>query len=206
MRRAGEVYRLQASAAGGASRETDGGNGGARISRDWGPASCAAAGDFDYAIDRNGDRVQAGGNRGAGAVCPCTQDISAHGRGADFKCRGSAATDPPPGDARSGSGCAFVWRDEEWVDGSGGGGVLSSGTGGRFLVCAQAGDATGIENALHVGADGGAAVGRSLVAECGTREPDGATAGTGSEEDSASQDCVSSGGERCVCENSSRGN
>src|SRR4029077_18400421 len=103
------------------------------------------------------------------------------------------------------SGCAFVWRDEERVNGSGSGGVLSSGAGGGFLVCAQAGDATGIEDALHVGADGGAADERSLAAKCGTREPDGAFAGTGTEEDSASQDCVSGGGEWGICANSTRG-
>src|SRR6266481_5489309 len=199
MWRTGEVHGLQADTFSSTGREADGRNCGPCVSRNWGPASCAAAGDFDYAIDRNGDYIQTGGNRGAGAVCPRTQDVSAHGRGADFKCRGGAATDPPPGDARSGSGYAFVWRDEERADGRGGGGVLSPRTGGRFFVCAQAGDAAGIENALHVGADGGAAVGRSLAAECGTREPDGATPGTGDKEDSASQDCVSGGGERGVC-------
>src|ERR1019366_3500008 len=205
MWRAGKVYGLQAGASGSAGREADRGNGGARVSRNWRPASRAAAGDFDYAIDRDGHSVQAGRNRGAGAVCPRAENVPAHRRGADFKRRGGAATDPAAGDARFGSGCAFVWRDEERVDGRGGGGVLSPGTGGGFLVCAQAGDAVGIEDALHVGADGGAADGRSLAAECGAREPHGATAGTGSEEDSASQDCVSSGGERGVCANSSGG-
>src|SRR4029077_7894133 len=133
------------------------------------------------------------------------QDVTAHGWGADFKCRGGPATNPAPGHARSGSGCAFVWRDEERPDGRGGGGLLSSGTGGGFFVCAQAGDATGIEDALHVGADGGVADGRSLAAQCGTREPDGTIAGTGSKEDSASQDCVSGRGEWGICANSTRG-
>ncbi len=95
--------------------------------------------------------------------------------------------DPAAGDARFGSGCAFVWRNEERVDGRGGGGFLSPGNGGGFPVCAQAGDATGIEDALHVGTDGGAPDQRSLAAECGARQPDGATAGTGSEEDSTSR-------------------
>src|SRR5271157_5599742 len=205
MWRAGKAYGLQAGASGSAGREADGGNGGTCVSRNWRPASRAAAGNFDYAIDRDGHRVQTGRSRGAGAVCPRAQDVFARGWSADFKRRGSAATNPAAGDARFGSGCAFVWRDEERVDGRGGGSVLSSGTGGGFFICAQAGDAAGIEDALHVGADGGAADGRSLAAECGAREPHGATAGTGSEEDSASQDCVSSGGERGVCANSSGG-
>src|SRR5437879_9668127 len=185
-----KVYRLQTCASGSAGWEIDGGNCGPWVPGNRGSASCATAGDFDYASDRNGDRLQGGRNRGAGAVCPRTQDVPAHGRGADFKRRGSPATNTAPSHARFGSGCAFVWRDEERADGRGGGGVLSSGTSGGFLVCAQAGDATGIENALHVGADGGAADRRSLAAQCGTREPDSATAGTGSEEDSGTQDRV----------------
>src|SRR5260370_37121782 len=152
-----------------------------------------------------GDSVEAGGNRVAGAVRARAKNVLAHGWGADFKRGGSAETNAAAGDARFGSRCAFVWRDEKRVDGRGGGVVLSSGTGGGFFVCAQAGDATGIENALHVGADGGPADGRSLAAQRGAREPDGATAGTGSAEDSARQDCVSSGGERGVCANSSGG-
>src|SRR6266852_1685602 len=199
---AGEVYGLQTGASGSAGREAYGGNGGPCISRNRRPASCAAAGDFDYAIDRDGDSVQAGRSRGAGAVRARAENVLAHGWGADFKRGGGAATDSSAGDARFGRRCAVVWRDEKRVDGRGGGGVLSSGTGGGFFVCAQAGDATGVENALPVGANGGAADGRPLAAECGAREPDGATAGTGSEEDSASQDCVSSGGKRGVCANS----
>src|ERR1019366_6898756 len=157
------------------------------VSRSWRPASRAAAGDFDYASDRDGDGVPAGGNRGSGALCPRTENVFAHGWGADLKRRGGAATDSASSDARFGSGCALVRRDQERTNGRGGGGVLSSGTGGGFFVCAQAGDAVGVEDALHVGADGGAA-------------------GAGSEEDSASQDCVSRGGERGVCADSAGGN
>jgi hypothetical protein len=120
-------------------REVDGGNGGACVSRNWRSASRAAAGDFDYAIDRDGDRVQASGNRSPGAVCARAEDVPAHGRGADFERGGGAETDPAAGDARSGSGCAFVWRDEERVDGRGGGGVLSSGAGEIFCLCASRG-------------------------------------------------------------------
>src|SRR5260370_2634023 len=153
----------------------------------------------------DGDGVEAGGNRVAGAVRARAKNVLAHGWGADFKRGGSAETNAAAGDARFGRRCAVVWRDEKRVDGRGGGGVLSSGTGGGFFVCAQAGDATGIEDALHVGADGGAADERPLAAECGAREPDGATAGAGSEENFASQDCVSSGGEQGVCANSAGG-
>src|SRR5713226_3116012 len=199
---AGEVYGLQTGAPASAGREADVGNGGPCISRNRRPASRTAAGNFDYAIDRAGDSVQAGGNRGAGAVRARAENVLAHGWCADFKRGGGAATDSSAGDARFGRRCAVVWRDEKRVDGRGGGGVLSSGTGRGFFVCAQAGDATGVENALPVGADGGAADGRPLAAKRGALEPDGATAGTGSEEDSASQDCVSSGGERGVCANS----
>src|SRR5208282_3625071 len=206
MWRAGKVYGLQTGSTGRAGRQAHGRDGGPRLSRHWGPASCTAAGDFDYAIDRNGDGVQAGGNRGAGAVCPRAENVSAHGWGADFKCGGGAAAQLAAGDTRFGSRCSLVRWDEKRVDGSGGGGVLSSGTGGGFFVCAQAGDAAGVENALHVGADGGAAVQRPLAAECGARQPDGATAGAGSKENSASQDCVSGGGEWGVCANSSGGN
>src|ERR1700674_4464152 len=206
MRCAGKVYRLQTCASCSAGWEIDGGNCGPWVPGNRGPASRAGAGNFDYASDRDGNCLQGGRNRGAGAVCPSTQDVPAHGWGADFKRRDGPAPNPAPGDARSGSGCPFVWRDEEWVDGRGGGGVLSPGAGGGFFVCAEAGDATGIEDALHVGADGGAADERSLAAQCGTREPDGATAGTGSEEDSASQDCVPGGGEWGVCANSTIGN
>src|ERR1700687_2094650 len=162
MRCAGKVYRLQTRASCSAEWEIDGGNCGPWVPGNRGPASCATAGNFDYASDRDGDCLQGGGTPGAGAVCPRAEDVPAHGWGADFKRRGGAATNSAPGDARSGSGCAFVWRHKERVDGSGGGCLLSSGTGGRFLVCAQAGDATGLEDALHVGADGGAADGRSL--------------------------------------------
>src|SRR5258708_31491316 len=56
MRCAGKVYRLQADTSGSAGREADGGNSGAGVSRNWGPASRAAAGGIDYAIDGNGDR------------------------------------------------------------------------------------------------------------------------------------------------------
>src|ERR1019366_3550176 len=176
MWRAGKVYGLQTRASGRAGREVDGGNGGACLSRNWRPASCAAAGDFDYASDRDGHGVQAGGNRGTGAVCPRAGNVLARGRGANCKRRGGAATNATPGDARLGSGRAFAWRDEERFDGRGGGGVFSSGTGGRFLA-----------------------------AKCGAREPDGAPAGTGSEENSASQGCVSRGGEWSVCANSAGG-
>src|SRR5271169_575100 len=198
MRGAGKVYGVQTGAPGGSGREADGGNGGACVSRNWRPAPCATAGDFDYAVHGDGNGLQAGGNRGTGAVCARTEDVLAHGWGADLERGGGAGVQPASGDARFRSRCAFVWRDEERVDGCGGGGVLSSGTGGEFLVCAQARDAAGIENALHGGADGGVADEQSLAAECGARERDGANAGTGSEEDSASQDCVSGGGERRV--------
>src|SRR5208282_5495896 len=156
MRGAGKVYGVQTGAPGGSGREVDGGDGGACVSRNWGPASCATAGDFDYAVDGNGDGLQAGGNRGAGAVCARAENVPTHGWGADLERGGGAGAQPGAGDARFGSGCAFVRRDQERVDGRGGGGVLSSGTGGEFLVCAQARDATGLENALHGGADGGA--------------------------------------------------
>src|SRR5208337_4384959 len=206
MWRAGKVYGLQTGSTGRAGRQAHGRDGGPRLSRHWGPASCTAAGDFDYAIDRNGDGVQAGGNPGAGAVCPRAEDVFAHGWGSDFKCGGGAAAYFAAGDARFGSGCTLVRRDEERVDGSGGGGVLSSGTGGGFFVCAQAGDAAGVEDALHVGADGSVADERSVAAERGAREPNGATAGAGSKEDPANHDRVPGGGERGVCANSSGGN
>src|SRR5208282_5603214 len=197
MRRAGEVYGLQTGAPGGAWWEVDGGNGDAGVSRNWGPASCATASDFDYAVDGDGDGVQAGRDRGAGAVCPRAENVLAHGRGADLKrCSGAATVSlAAAGDTGFGSGCAFVRGDQEWFDGGGGGGVLSSGARRGFFVSAQARDAVGIEDALHGGADGSAADERSLATECGAREPDGATAGRRSEEDSASQDYVSSGGE-----------
>src|ERR1019366_4924260 len=199
---AGKVYGLQAGAVGSARRQADGGHGRPCVPRNWRPAPRAAEGDFDYASDRDGDGVPAGGNRGSGALCPRTENVFAHGWGADLKRRGGAATDSASSDARFGSGCALVRRDQERTNGRGGGGVLSSGTGGGFFVCAQAGDAVGVEDALPVGADGGAADGRSLAAKCGAREPDGAPAGTGSEENSASQGCVSRGGEWSVCANS----
>src|ERR1039458_6815456 len=202
---AGKVYGLQTGAVGSARRQADGGHGGPCVSRNWRPASRAAAGDFDYASDRDGDGVPAGGNRGSGALCPRTENVFAHGWGADLKRRGGAATDSASSDARFGSGCALVRRDQERTNGRGGGGVLSSGTGGGFFVCAQAGDAVGVEDALHVGADGGAADERSLAAERGACQPHGATAGAGSEEDSASQDCVSRAGERRVCADSAGG-
>src|SRR5208282_4483476 len=202
MRGAGKVYGLQTGAPGGSGREADGGDGGACVSRNWGPTPCATAGHFDYTVDRNGDGLQAGRNRGTGAVCPRTENVPAHGWGANLECGGGAGAQPAASDARSGSGCAFVWRDEERVNGCGGGGVLSSGTSGEFLVCAQAGDAAGFEDAVHGGADGSAADERSLAAEREACERDGATAGTGSEEDSASQDCVSGRGERRVCASS----
>src|ERR1019366_7883087 len=101
---------------------------------------------------------------------------------------------------------AFVGRNEKRFDGRGGGGVLSSGTGGGFFVRAQAGDAAGLEDALHGGADGSVADQRSLAKERGARQPDGATAGAGIEEDSANLDCVPGGSERGVCANSSGGN
>src|SRR5208282_6141650 len=208
MWRAGKVYGLQTGASDSARRQADGGNGGPCLSRNWRPASRATAGDFDYASNRDGDGVQAGRNRGSSAVCPRAENVLAHGWGEDRKRRGSAAalTILAAGDGRFGSGCAFVRRDEERFDGRGGGSVFSSGTGGGFFVCAQAGDAVGVEDALHVGADGSAADERSLAAECRACQPDGATAGAGSEEDSASQDCVSRGGERRVCANSAGGN
>src|SRR5271156_6580246 len=147
MWRAGKAYRLQTDSADKAGREVDGGNRGACVSRNWGPTSCAAAGDLDYAIDRNGDCIQAGGNQGAGAVCARAKNVPAPGRSANFECRGGAGADPAASYSLFRSRCSFVWRDEERIDGSRGGGVLSSGTGGELSVCAQAGDATGIEDA-----------------------------------------------------------
>src|ERR1019366_9215074 len=100
--------------------------------------------DYDYARDRDGHGVQAEGNRGAGAVCPRAGNVLARGRGANCKRRAGEATNATPGDARLGSGRAFAWRDEERLDGSGGGGVFSSRTGGGFFVFAQAGNAAGV--------------------------------------------------------------
>src|SRR5260370_35248512 len=157
---AGEVYRLQTGASGSAGREAYGGNGGPRVPRNWGPASCAAAGDLDHAIDRNGNRVQAGGSRGAGAVRARAENVLAHGWGADLKRGSGAATNTAAGNARFGSRCAFVWRDEKRVEGRGGGVVLSSGTGRGFFFCLQAGDATAIYNALQARARAGVSSGR----------------------------------------------
>src|SRR5271155_3067872 len=152
-----KVYGLQTRASGSAGREADGGNSGPRVSRNRRSASRPAAGDFHYTVDRDGHSLQAAGNRSAGTVRSRAENVPAHGRGADFKCRGRPATEPAAGNARSGSGCAFVWRNKERADGSGSRGVLSSGAGRGLLVRAQAGDATGVEDALHVGADGGVA-------------------------------------------------
>src|ERR1035437_430169 len=186
MWRAGKVYGLQTGAVGSARRQADGGHGGPCVPRNWGPAPRAAEGDFDYASDRDGDSVPAGGNRGSGALCPRTENVLAHGWGAYFKRSGGAATDFTAGNARSRSRCSFVRRDEERDDGRGGGGVLSSGTGGGFLVCAQAGDAVGVQDALHVGADGGPADQRAVRAEGGASHPLRAAPGEESKKHAAS--------------------
>src|SRR5208282_316682 len=202
---AGKVYGLQARTSGSTGWKADSGNGGACLSRNWRPASRAAASNFDHAIDRDGHRLQAAGNRGAGAVCPRAENVPARGRRADLERCGGAAANPAAGNAGFGSRCALVWRNEERVDGRGGSSFLSSGTGGGLFVRAEAGDATGIEDALPVGADGSATDERSLAEECRAREPDGATAGTGSKEDSATEDYISRGSERGIRANSARG-
>src|SRR5260370_42161178 len=92
MWRAGKVYGLQTGASHSARGQADGRNSGPCVSRNWGPASRSAEGDFDYPSNRDGDGVQAGGNRGAGTVCPRTENVFAYGRGADRKRRGGAAT------------------------------------------------------------------------------------------------------------------
>src|SRR5277367_5335393 len=157
MWRAGKGYGVQIVAAGRSRRKTDRGNGGACLSRNRRSASRAAPGHFDYSIYRNGNRVQAAGSRGPGAVCPRTQDVPAHGRSAYFKRRRGPTAHLAAGNARSGSGRALIRGYEEWIDGSGGGGVLSSGAGHGLFVCAQAGYAAGVEDAFFVSADGGVA-------------------------------------------------
>src|SRR5260370_39765564 len=108
---AGEVYRLQTGGSGSAGREAYGGKGGPCVPRNWGPASRAAAGNFDYAIDRDGDRVQAGGNRGAGPVRAQAENVLVHGCGAAFQRGGSAETNAAAGARPFGRRSAVVWRD-----------------------------------------------------------------------------------------------
>src|ERR1700733_2528567 len=129
MWRSGKAYGLQADSFDGAGRQVDPQNGGTGLSRNWRPASRSAAGDFDYAIDRDGDGLQAGRDRGARAVCPRAKNVPAHGWSADFERGGRPATKPAAGNVRFGGRCAFVRRNEERVDGRRSRGLLSSRTG-----------------------------------------------------------------------------
>src|SRR5262249_52820376 len=132
-------------------------NRGRRISRDRRSASCAAEGDIDHAVHGNGDRVSTRRGRGTGPFCAGAADVSAYGRSPDFKRRCKAGPYVEAGHARPGNRRTVVWRNEKWLDGRGCGGLLSPGTGAGFSFLKKTRDATRLQDALLVGADGGAA-------------------------------------------------
>ena len=130
-----------------------------------------AARGHHHAVDRDWPRVHARRAWRDRGTMPGAWAFAAHGWRALCQCLRQPGLLARGDDLEARRRCAVLWRREKWYGNRRSGAVFRSRAGHRFRLPLQAGRATGLEDALSVGALGGNARERRVAAQRRARQP-----------------------------------